>query len=438
MRCLAALALVALLGGCDRARVDPGGVTLLAADPDLSTVRLDPKLDLRLTPAGIGGRIDVAVNGETLPFDSTEGAFVLRTTLGVGLNPFRLAVTDDEGTVRRDTLFAVHLPLRPVSLVAPQVSVARVGAAAVVVANGQIAVTGGADETGRALASVTLLDPSGSRIGERSAPLLAPRAGHTASVLASGQVLLLGGATAARPSGPGDFVRTAELLDPNGLTSALIGVDGDVARAGHTAHVLNDGQDTYVYLFGGRVPAGSGTVVTGTVDVYRLEATPELKLVRISPPGGAGAFARLADHVQAPLGPRRAAVLGRTSEGDPAAVLFEWFVPGTTVFPFEMRSRALPEAAVGRTGAAAVDLSAVTQGDRLALLLGGEGEDGPLGTMEVVAPDIGRRFPVPHEVGLAVPRSGHTATILPGGRIVVSGGRSASGTALLTLEAFQL
>lgn len=436
----ATLALVLALAACDRLRVDSDGSSLLAVEPDLSVVLLDPTLTLRLVPTGLDGHLNVTVNTKPVAFDTSAGAFVVTKALVVGLNRFSLDVTDDEGTVRRDTLYAVHLPIRPISLASSQTVVPRVGAAAARLTNGQIAVTGGVGQDGQALASTTLLQVVSSRADTREEPLATARAGHTASVLPDGRALLLGGTLTSQPPSPSEFVRTAELLSADGVSLGTIPVDGgEVARFGHTAQTLTTGGVTYVYLYGGRVPAGTGTTFSGTVDIYRVDETPTTRLVRLTPAGGAGGFDPVAEHVQVPLQPRSAVVIGRGPDDAAVAFAFEWSVPGTASYPFELVRRPLPEVGATRTDAAAVDLGLTTTASGLALVIGGRdgNGDGPTGSIEVVAPEVGRSFRVPPEVGLSILRSGHTATILPGGRIVVTGGRNASGAALSTLEAFQ-
>lgn len=440
-RPLALLALALALGACDRPMVDAVGSDLLTAEPDLSAVRLDPDLTLRFRANGQEGALEVTVNGIPAPFDSLEGAYRFSTLLTPGLNAFRLDVTDDAGSVRRDTLYAVHLPLREVPLTSPQTGVPRTNAAATPLADGRILVTGGVGGTGEALESATLLQPDGVQIDARETRLGVARAGHTASVLPDGRVLLIGGALTDRPTFSGEFVRTVEVIDAGANLATRVAVDDPPARVGHTAQVFTlDGQ-TYVYLYGGLVPAGSGTTVSGTIDIYRLGSGPEAEpggdgLIRLSPPGGAGAFARTAGHVQVPLGPREAAVLGRDVSNEPVALAFQWLTPPTSTFPFDLGAGQLPEAGGGRDEAAAVDLGAALGTDPLVLVIGGETNIGQTGSMLVVAPTIDRAFRVPDQVSLRTPRSGHTATILSNRRIVVFGGRSASGTALSTFEAF--
>jgi hypothetical protein len=116
-------------------------------------------------------------------------------------------------------------------------SAARAGAAATLLANGRVLVTGGCSGAagGPALASAELYD-SHSRTFIPIHPMKSARAGHTATVLASGRVLIVGGT-----NGPKDYPHLAELFDPQTNTFQE-GIPGYTARTGHTATLLNDGR----------------------------------------------------------------------------------------------------------------------------------------------------------------------------------------------------
>src|SRR2546425_8172293 len=68
------------------------------------------------------------------------------------------------------------------------------------------------------------------------------RAGHTATLLADGRILIVGGETASRP------VSEAEIFDPTSGGFSVVG-SSVVARADHTATLLGDGR---VLIAGGR------------------------------------------------------------------------------------------------------------------------------------------------------------------------------------------
>src|SRR5882724_2372361 len=115
--------------------------------------------------------------------------------------------------------------------------------------NGKVLVTGGANTSG-ALASAELYDPAtGSWTATGS--MATARTFHTATLLGNGKVLVAGGATVASNADPGAntaYFASAELYDPATGIWTPTGLLND-ARAGHTATLLNNGK---VLVAGGR------------------------------------------------------------------------------------------------------------------------------------------------------------------------------------------
>ena len=125
----------------------------------------------------------------------------------------------------------------------------REAAAAVPLRSGKLLLVGG----GTATAEV--FDPSGSSFTPTDNSMTVARSEHTATVLQSGQVLVVGGeSTAGLPS---SAVASAELYDPvagNGSFS-MTGSLGE-PRQGHTATLLPTGK---VLVVGGTGPQGAAT-----------------------------------------------------------------------------------------------------------------------------------------------------------------------------------
>ena len=423
-----ALACLLVLVGCDRVPIEVDRDVTLTLDTNLDVVQTEPDFTLRLIPDSPDGRLTVVVRGEEVAFDAEDGAFVYRDTLERGLNTFPLTV-DDGQTTRRDTLYVVHLPARTFTPNGTNDGVPRTEAASVPLGEDRGLVTGGFGPDDAPLASATVFRLLGSRVTFEEIPLRLARAGHTATPVAGG-TLLLGGATTAAPAAAGDFVRQPEWVGPDG-TSRLVEVDAGPARSGHVARALDLDGTTYVYLLGGRTPSGPAS---STLDVYRVDGADggSFTLTRLSPPGGASGFAALAALALAPTGPTTAAAFGLGPDGDGVALALRWSTPGSGAFPFSLGVRPAAPLATSRTDAAAVDL-----GDGLALVTGGRDVFGvPIGGLEVVAAEVDRAFRFPDNLRLAVPRSGHTATIFDGGRIVIiSGGRPANGQVIAAYEA---
>src|SRR6266513_4255677 len=107
---------------------------------------------------------------------------------------------------------------------------------------------------GAALAMATLIDASSSTQVEQLGPLVVPRTGHAATVLADGRVLITGGR-----DGAGTIVATAEIFDPATETSTAVGALV-TARVSHTATLLPNG----------RVLIAGGTSATGPLSSVEI------------------------------------------------------------------------------------------------------------------------------------------------------------------------
>ncbi|MGB3541379.1 Kelch repeat-containing protein [Rubrivirga sp.] len=415
-----------VLAGCDRAELDDLEVGTLSASPDLDVVRLSPDLRLELRPSRQSGVAAVRIGQNEVPFDSVGGAFVFDTVLEDGLNTFILDITDDDGEMEIDTLYALYLDARQVPL--GSTNALRVDAAISQDLDGRPLISGGSDGGGRALSTGTLLNTAGS--GSQEIDLLLARTGHTASQIESG-TLLLGGTTSATPSGPASFVNAAEFIDGGGRLQRVV-VEGGFARTGHTVRVLQRQGQSYVYAYGGQVPTPSGVTVSGTVDVFRFDLEDDdLRLVRVSPPGGAGAFPPLVGHLDVPSGTLASVILG---VGQDPSFAFQWVPSDPPQFPYSFTALPAVPLQTERSDAAAVRI-----GSGLTAILGGRTPDGEvLSSIEVYALGIDRSFVFPPSVQLLVPRADHTATILGANRIVISGGRTSDGTPLASIEALQL
>jgi hypothetical protein len=116
--------------------------------------------------------------------------------------------------------------------------------------NGKVLVVGGAAEDRGTVywASAEIYDSATGR-WEPTGKMAQPRAGHTATLLPNGLVLVSGGYN------QGGFLSSAELYDPDSGLWTVTG-DMDSARAGHTATLLADG---HVLVAGSA--AGNGDVV---------------------------------------------------------------------------------------------------------------------------------------------------------------------------------
>jgi hypothetical protein len=143
------------------------------------------------------------------------------------------------------------------TLLSATLNTARVGHTATLLASGQVLVVGGYDPTTGIIADAELYDPTAQvfiDLGNTNTP----RFHHTATLLQNGQVLITGGETDPTPSGA---YSNAEIFDPTTWTFSTVSTTMASAREGHAATLLNDGT---VLLTGGNLP-GAGSLSTAEI-----------------------------------------------------------------------------------------------------------------------------------------------------------------------------
>ena len=141
---------------------------------------------------------------------------------------------------------------------------ARAGHTATLLANGKILVAGGANAT--PLANTEIYDPSTGKFAP-GPNMAAPRTNHTATLLGNGGVLVVGGVPQVAPV----YVQysptsTAEIYDPNSDSFSQTGSMSD-GRFWHSATLLNDGR--VLVVGGGHSDAPlSGSDSVATAEIY--------------------------------------------------------------------------------------------------------------------------------------------------------------------------
>jgi len=277
---------------------------------------------------------------------------------------------------------------------APDPGGIRGTATAVVLKDGTVLAAGGGVNA-LAVSATAAFDPAAGAWRDL-APMGAARRGHQAVLLTDGRVLVAGGLADGMP------LASAEVYDPADAAWSAVAPMA-VPRLGHSLTVLNDGR---VLAAGGSSAEGPEATVaelfdpatgawspTGPLSTPRFEHTAtRLRDGRVVMAGGLG-----------PAVNGLAAPLASTEIYDPAAKIFV----GAT------------EMATGRSNHAAVllgDNAVVVSGG-----LGGEAGDQSLASSEVF--DV-RAGTWTTSAPLGAARSGHTATALDDGRVLVAGGES--------------
>lgn len=261
------------------------------------------------------------------------------------------------------------------------------------------------------------------------ATVATPRFGATATPLADGRVLIVGGATSSNAAGPGGLEASSitdlvELYDPK--TDQLMSVEGGRARALHGAVRLEDGR---VAILGG-IDAGGAALAN--VDLF----DPATNTFSDGPALGAPRYAMAAAVI--PPNPTDAGLIlivgGLDANGD--------FLGAATLDIDNATERMIDMNECPRRAFAIATPLDITTGD--VLVSGGQELAGNLSSAEgcVFSPNESKLF----RAGVGTdsmgspgipepPRVGHTATHLGSGQVLVYGG-TRSGSVVAGLRAF--
>jgi WD40 repeat protein len=138
---------------------------------------------------------------------------------------------------------------------------ARSGQSATLLSDGRVLIAGGFDSAGGVLSSAELYDPM-TGMFTPTGPMARARSEQTATLLRDGRVLLVGGSNGLTV--PDSAASSAELYEPGTGKFVPTGSPGTSRSAGHTATLLPDGR---VLVAGGNTSGWQERPI-GTAEVY--------------------------------------------------------------------------------------------------------------------------------------------------------------------------
>jgi hypothetical protein len=284
-------------------------------------------------------------------------------------------------------------------LLLPPMNSVRLAHTATLLPSGKVLLAG-ADQLSMPTNTAELFDPTSGTFTLLPNTMNLARAYHTATLLPGGKVLLVGGYAGRDPvSAVSTTTNTAELCDPASATfTSLLPNTMNLGREGHTATLLPNGK---VLIAGGAT--GNGVTTGENTDTAELfdPASGTFTLVPSTMTSRRnGPTATLLTSGKVLIVGGFGFAYSNTAEAfDPATGTFT-LLPNTMNF--------------ARNGHTATLLSSGQ-----VLIAGGRGNSGPLNTAELFDPAAGTFTLLPP---MNLVRYFHTATLLPSGKVLITGG----------------
>src|SRR3989441_8569000 len=300
-------------------------------------------------------------------------------------------------------LWAQELPEPGTWRTVANLNQARAGHTATLLANGSVLIAGGRDASGHALSDAEIFDPSTGQYTPISAAVPTPVWGHTATLVADGTVLSAGG-----PDAPGRPVASAQLFDPSSSPFPSVG-SMTTPRGAHTATPLRDAR---ILIAGG----SDGQTALASLEIY----DPATRTFSLAP---STMIAPRESHTATSLADGRVLIAGGSNASGALNTSELYDPPGGTI------------TAAGPLNLPRTLASAALLLDGTVLVAGGQATGNvDLNSAEVYDPVTNTFALLPALMSTA--RSGHAGLRLPdNGRVLLVGGTSA-GQVVATAEVY--
>jgi hypothetical protein len=430
--------LLAVLGltACDRPFSDVGEATVEVVSPDVRVATDQNRVQLDLRVTSIRDVTGVSTNG--IDFASMDNdLWRAELDLHPGLNRFLIESIVDDGPTGIDTVDVLRVDWSVESMTASRPLLFGTGAHTMsLLSDGSLVLMGGSTLPGSGgTFDAWVLSEGGTRFNPVREQSIAPRVGHTATVLPDDRILLIGGGESGNIDSTGELVELVEVFDPASETFTEIPVDGPpVRRMYHTAILRNIQGSLFVVVLGGR--GDTRYTPTPELGIRRDMRTFQLRndsLISLSP--AVGPFIRpVAGHTQI--------ALDASSDGSAGAYL-------VTGMDFESDFEGV-SLVMDFDAPAGIDLenwapmltprirhASVAIAPGYVIHLGGRDveDDVPLDSGEIHVESARKSFYLPPGLQAALtPAYGATATRMEDGRIAIIGGFDASANSLSVVD----
>jgi len=242
-----------------------GTATLLNDGTVLVTGGLDPAGDGAGAPVATAEIYDPATDSFTLTGSMTTGRFFHTATL---LESGMVLITGGLNSGQPLATAEIYDPVAKKFSSTGTMTMARMGHTATLLGGGKVLLAGGAGRFGgNSTATAEVYDPSSGSF-TTTTPMISAHSTHTATLLQNGQVLIAGGAGVFYGPGKSSSLSSAELFDPTtGNFTAT--ADMTAIREQHTATLLNTGEVLVVGGSNGTIGYSSTTTVLATAELYQ-------------------------------------------------------------------------------------------------------------------------------------------------------------------------